>query len=90
MKSKFLYGLAVLVVSISIYNMYISFTDGGPSLLNLYGVEALASSNETGDDKDEKDQCFVQDCDEGKSCECVMCMKGSVDCSPSCPCCSDK
>lgn len=90
MKSKFLYGLVVLVASISIYNVYLSFTNGGASLLNLYEVEALASSGETSKDDDEKDQCFIQDCDNGKTCECVMCMKGSTDCSPSCPCCSEK
>lgn len=87
MKSKFLYGLVALIVSISIYNIHLSFTGSSLSLLNLYEVEALASSSETGDDDDEKDQCFIHDCGEGKNCECVMCMKGSVDCSPSCPCC---
>lgn len=55
MKSKFLYGLVVLIVSISIFNVYFSFTNGSPSLLNLYEMEALASSNESGGDEDEKD-----------------------------------
>lgn len=87
MRSKFLYGFVALVVSISIYNVYLSSTNGSHSLLNLYEVEALASSGEDGKDDDEKDQCFIHDCGEGKTCECVMCMRGSVDCSPSCPCC---
>jgi len=40
---------------------------------------------------DEKDSSATQDdCADGSSCECTLCISGSTDCSPTCPCCESK
>lgn len=37
----------------------------------------------------EKDITLCSDCENGSSCECTACMKGTTDCSPTCPCCPE-
>jgi hypothetical protein len=40
---------------------------------------------------DEKDYSATQDdCADGSSCECKLCIKGNTDCNPTCPCCESK
>jgi len=53
--------------------------------LNLVDIEALAAYENSKDD--EQDITATSECANGTTCECTICMKGSTDCSPSCPCC---
>lgn len=79
--------IVAVIAIVAILNVYI-ISDRNIFMPNLQNIEAYAADESNKNDKDELDVCFKQQCDEEKSCECVMCQRGSTDCSPTCPCCS--
>lgn len=53
------------------------------SLENLISVSYARTENED----DEKNKDVSEKCSDGTWCECIACVTGQTDCSPTCPCC---
>ena len=89
MKKKLFIGIATAVALITTITVNINYNSMQNRFLPIYmmDIEALAEDENDCTD-DEANALIGNDCGEGKTCECIFCFKGSIDCTPSCPCCN--
>lgn len=86
MKKFFYCSLVMVVITIAAVNLNLNSVQNGLMLMDAMNIEALANDeNECSDD--EKAEKLCVDCENGTNCECYACIKGSTDCTPTCPCC---
>jgi hypothetical protein len=87
MKTKILGGITILaIVALSAMNVNLESIGKRYFSVAMINIEALADDENDCPD-DEQSFCMKGECSDGKNCECEACMRGSTDCTPTCPCC---
>jgi len=86
MKIKILSILLLVVISIGCF-LTSNHVSQDLSMNELFSVNIAQAEDPCVDDESEITMCA--DCEDGSSCECTACMKGTTDCSPTCPCCPE-
>jgi hypothetical protein len=86
MKKIVLSIVGVAVIGIAAMNVNLALQGEKGTNLTLAGLFSMAD-NESGTEDDEKNFNAYVECNDDYSCSCRACIKGVVDCSPTCPCC---
>jgi hypothetical protein len=88
MKKKVFAGIAVLTfAAVSMLNMNLESIENRYLSLAMINIEALADDESDCPDDEQNISATQDDCKNGKNCECTLCISGSTDCTPTCPCC---
>lgn len=84
-KKLFKYTVVLFAIVVAVININMAYKANEFASFAFLEIEALAKDEKNLDD--EQGFCMKGECSDGTSCECDACMKGSTDCTPSCPCC---
>jgi hypothetical protein len=85
MKKLFLGISVALIVAVAVINLSVDYKNGKGSSLSTVKIFSLAKGEDGKDGKDdEKNQDGTLNCPNGSTISCVLCLKGTIDCSPTC------
>jgi hypothetical protein len=75
-----IFVVAIIVVAVT----HVSIVVKSENNADFSFASMFSLANGENEDGDEKDQTGIMTCPDGSEIECVICLKGETDCSPTC------